>query len=175
MGATTRKQSSPSRTSKMRIEKCYVCSANVYPGHGITFVRNDSKAFKFCRSKCHKSFKMKRNPRKLKWTKAFRKGRGKEMVTDESFNFERKRNMPDKYDRDVMAKTVKAMKRIDEIKARRAKTFHENRMKGNKAQKEEDTKKLLSDNVHLVKSARLKSKIETRKQAANAQMMEDAV
>ena len=67
------------------------------------------------------------------------------------------------------------MKRIDEIKQRRAKTFHENRMKGNKEQEQEDTKKLLADNVHLVKSARVRSKIEARKQAASEQMMEDAV
>ncbi|KZO90850.1 hypothetical protein CALVIDRAFT_478029 [Calocera viscosa TUFC12733] len=111
----------------MRIEKCYFCSTNVYPGHGSAFVRNDAKVFRFCTSKCNKNFKMKRNPRKVRWTKAFRKAAGKEMVIDSTFEFEKRRNVPVRYDRELMATTIKAMRRVGEIRQRRERAFFKNR------------------------------------------------
>jgi large subunit ribosomal protein L24e len=103
----------------MRIEKCYFCSCNVYPGHGSAFVRNDAKMFRFCGSKCRKLFMAKRNPRKIKWTKAYRAAHGKEMTCDPVLEFEKRRNEPVRYNRDLMVKTVQAMKKIDEIKSAR--------------------------------------------------------
>ena len=88
--------------------------------------------FRFCRSKCHKAFKAKLNPRKLRWTKAFRKAAGKEMSVDSTFDFERLRHRPVKYDRELMKKTVRAMGRVQEIKQAREKRFWDKRMEGNK-------------------------------------------
>ncbi|KAJ7709833.1 ribosomal protein L24e-domain-containing protein [Mycena rosella] len=112
----------------MRIEKCYFCSTSVYPGHGSAFVRNDAKVFRFCTSKCHKNFKMKRNPRKVRWTKAFRKAAGKEMTIDSTIDFEKRRNIPVRYDRELVQTTLKVMKRVGEIKKRRELAFFKNRM-----------------------------------------------
>ncbi|CAK4032584.1 ribosome biogenesis rlp24 [Lecanosticta acicola] len=134
----------------MRIETCYFCSAPCYPSKGITFVRNDAKVFKFCKSKCHKNFKMKRNPRKLAWTKAFRRAHGKEMTVDSTLAFAQRRNIPVRYNRDLVATTLQAMQRVSEIRARRERQFYTNRMKGNKAAQLEADRKLVAENQHLL-------------------------
>ncbi|EME88890.1 uncharacterized protein MYCFIDRAFT_48616 [Pseudocercospora fijiensis CIRAD86] len=134
----------------MRIETCYFCSQPVYPSKGITFVRNDAKVFNFCRSKCHKNFKMKRNPRKLAWTKSFRRAHGKEMTVDSTLAFAQRRNIPVRYNRNMVAKTLEAMQRISEIRARRERQFYKNRMKGNKELQLEADRKLVAENQHLL-------------------------
>ncbi|KAL4290406.1 hypothetical protein GQ457_14G013490 [Hibiscus cannabinus] len=140
------------RLSKMRIEKCWFCSSTVYPGHGIQFVRNDAKIFRFCRSKCHKNFKMKRNPRKVKWTKAYRRLHGKDMTQDSTFEFERKRNRPERYDRNLAENTLKAIKKIDKIRSDRASDHIKNRLKTGKVQRQKEARKQLEQGIHLVKA-----------------------
>lgn len=136
----------------MRLEKCWFCSSTIYPGHGIQFVRNDCKIFRFCRSKCHKNFKMKRNPRKVKWTKAYRKLHGKELTKDTTFEFERRRNRPERYDRNVVQNTLKAIKKIEEVRISREAKLWENRMKGNKAKQIKEDARELEQGIHLVKA-----------------------
>lgn len=85
--------------------------------------RNDGRSFRFCRSKCHKNYKLKRNPRRLGWTKASRLHAGKEMVCDCTLLFGARRNVPQRYDRELVDKTLDAMKRIGEIRSRRERAF----------------------------------------------------
>ncbi|KAF2455933.1 ribosomal protein L24e-domain-containing protein [Lineolata rhizophorae] len=134
----------------MRIETCYFCQQPAYPSKGITFVRNDARVFRFCRSKCHKNFKMKRNPRKLAWTKAFRKAHGKEMTVDSTLAFAARRNVPVRYNRDLVASTLKAMQRVSEIRAKRERRFYRERMRGNKARQLEADRRLVAENQHLL-------------------------
>jgi large subunit ribosomal protein L24e len=94
----------------------------------MMFVRNDSKIFRFCRSKCHRHFKAKHNPRKTAWTKAFRAAKGKEMIVDKTFDFEKKRNTPERYDRDLYVKAVQAMLVASRIRQVRKERFHRLRL-----------------------------------------------
>ncbi|BFG31252.1 hypothetical protein CerSpe_175260 [Prunus speciosa] len=95
---------------------------------------------------------MKRNPRKVKWTKAYRRLRGKDMTQDSTFEFERKRNRPERYDRNLTANTLKAIKKIDKVRVDREARHHEKRMKGKKAKENREAAKELEQSISLVKA-----------------------
>lgn len=93
---------------------------------------------------------MKRNPRKLKWTKAYRRNAGKEMTVDSTLQFAMRRNEPVRYDRDLAEKTLAAMKRIGEIRARRERVFYKKRMAGKREKELAVARKLVAENEHLL-------------------------
>jgi len=86
---------------------------------------------------------MKRNPRKVRWTKAFRKAAGKEMTIDSTIEFEKRRNVPVRYNRELIQTTVKAMKRVGEIRARRERAFFKHRMAAAREKQKAHRKKVL--------------------------------
>lgn len=137
------------------------------------FVRNDAKEFRFCRSKCHKAFKQRRNPRKLKWTKAFRKAAGKELVVDSTLTFAARRNVPVRYNRDLVATTLTAMARVDEIRQRRERAFYKNRMRGNKERKLAADRKLVEENPVLLKMRDVELRRKAERLAAKENAMEE--
>ena len=142
----------------MRILRCYFCQKPVYPGHGITFVRNDSKVFDFCASKCRVNFNKKRNPRKTRWTKAFRKANGKELAVDNSLEFEKRRNEPVKYSRELWQNTIKAIDRIDEIKHKREAHFINKRLEKGVLDRKKDDLREVKVNLAMVRAPGAKDK-----------------
>lgn len=102
---------------------------------------------------------MKRNPRKLKWTKAFRKSVGKEMTVDQTLQFAARRNIPVRYDRHLVSTTLKAMKRVSEIRARRERVFFKKRMASNKERMRAANLKLVAENEHLLPRQRASERI----------------
>ena len=147
---STQTKAEPSPLRGMKIETCWFCSAKVHPGRGICFVRNDAKAFVFCGSKCHSNFKLRRNPRKVRWTKAHRQLAGKDLASDSTFELERRRNRPPKYNRQVLRTTLHAMKRIQDVRNRRQMALHRLRKRGQAEQKARESERELRQNATLV-------------------------
>lgn len=99
---------------------------------------------------------MKRQPRKLKWTKTHRAARGKEMIVDSSLvlsQFAKKRNAPVKYDRNLVASTVQAMERVEQIRQRRERVFTKRRLAGKLARdrKREEDRRVVAEGEHLIR------------------------
>ncbi|NXU47660.1 RLP24 protein, partial [Turnix velox] len=111
------------------------------------------KIFRFCKSKCHRNFKKKRNPRKMRWTKAFRKAAGKELTVDNSFEFEKRRNEPVKYQRELWNKTDMcwALKQKTYISSLKFNSPPLRLKKSKELQKAEDIKEV-KQNIHLLRA-----------------------
>lgn len=88
----------------------------------------------------------------MRWTKAYRKIAGKELVEDATFEMERKRNRPEKYNRDTVAKTLQAMDKISEIRIKRQERFYEKRMLRAKQLAKIADKVELETEIHLVRA-----------------------
>jgi len=57
------------------IRTCAFCGKEVKPGTGRMYVKNDGTVLFFCSSKCRKNMLiLRRDPRKLKWTRFYVKG-----------------------------------------------------------------------------------------------------
>jgi large subunit ribosomal protein L24e len=117
---------------------------------------------------------MKRNPRKLAWTKSFRVAHKKEMTVDSTLAFAQRRNIPVRYNRDLVSKTLQAMSRVSEIRARRERQFYKNRMKGNKERQLEADRKLVAENQHLL-PPKYRDQVEEALQELPEQVQEDTV
>lgn len=58
--------------------KCSFCGRKILTGTEKMFVKKDGKVLHFCSKKCEKNMlKLKRKPRKLKWTGFYEKGEKK--------------------------------------------------------------------------------------------------
>ena len=66
----------------VKTETCSFSGLRIYPGHGIFFVRGDSKGFKFINQKVRSLFTQRLNPRKLAWTMMYRRMHKKGTLED---------------------------------------------------------------------------------------------
>jgi large subunit ribosomal protein L24e len=76
------------------------------------------------------------------------------MVVDSTLTFAARRNVPVRYNRDLVAKTLKAMERVSEIRQKRERVFYKKRMAGNKEREKEANRKLVAENEHLLPKMR---------------------
>lgn len=72
------------------------------------------------------------------------------MTVDSTLLFSARRNVPVRYNRNLMEKTIQAMARVSEIRARRERAFYKRRMVGKKARELALARKLVAENEHLL-------------------------
>ncbi len=84
------------------------------------------------------------------------------MVVDSTLQFAARRNVPIRYNRDLVATTLGAMQRVSEIRARRERAFYKNRMAGNKEKERAANRKLVAENQHLLPKVRAEVEVVDR-------------
>lgn len=105
---------------------------------------------------------------------AYRKAAGKELTVDPSFEFEKRRNVPVKYSRELWTKTVTAIEKINEIRERRERHFVMTRLrKGTERDIHNDIRDV-QKNMSLIRSPAAGLKERRAKEEAQAAALMDA-
>lgn len=81
------------------------------------------------------------------------------MIVDSTLQLAARRNVPVRYNRNLVSTTLKAMQRVSEIRARRERVFFKNRMAGNKERRRAANRKLVAENEHLLPRQRASERI----------------
>ena len=72
------------------------------------------------------------------------------LLVDTTLQFAARRNVPVRYDRDLVQTTLRAMSRVSEIRSRRERVFYKKRMAGNRARALADARRLVAEHGHLL-------------------------
>lgn len=95
------------------------------------------------------------------------------MVVDSTLAFAARRNIPVRYNRDLVATTLKAITRVEEIKQRRERVFYKNRMAGNKEREMAANRKLVAENEHLLPKMRGSERLALEKKRLEGEEIEE--
>merc|ERR1712159_354965 len=102
----------------------------------------------------------------MRWTKAYRKTHGKELMYDSTLDFEKRREEPVRYNRDLYVKTVQAIGKIEEIKQAREKRYKNARIKEAKRRNVEAIDRLLVRRPEYIKDKAVSDKYKEKNRAS---------
>merc|ERR1712050_395843 len=94
----------------------------------------------------------------MRWTKAYRKTHGKELMYDSTLEFEKKREEPVRYNRELYVKTVQAIGKIERIKKDREKRYRNARIKDAKQRNVNAVDRLLTNRFEYIKNEGIRDK-----------------
>jgi len=95
------------------------------------------------------------------------------MVVDSTLQLSQRRNVPIRYDRELVAKTLAAMERISQIRARRERAFYKRRMAGKKDRELQAARRLVATHEHLL--PRMRGSEKRRLEEADAMEEDETV
>merc|ERR1711937_341951 len=104
----------------------------------------------------------------MRWTKAYRKTHGKELMYDSTLDFEKRREEPVRYNRDLYIKTVQAIGKIEKIKQAREKRFKNARIKEAKRRNVDAIDRLLTRRPEYIKDKAVSDKYKEKNRASIA-------
>eukprot|EP00736_Rhodelphis_marinus_P012275 Rmarinus@m.22902 len=146
----------------VKTESCYYSGFKIYPGHGIRFVRVDSRSYMFSDSKPMRCYLHKWNPRKLAWTTLYRRAH-KKGIQEESQRRIKKRSSRRTLSRGFEGATVEAIKAKRSQKPEVRQAARDAALKEVKERNKATKAKKAADKPRQAKSASAASKVKQPK------------